>query len=130
MGRVYQVKTQGVSRAPYRAIQVCRIMNKFGAKKTEVDGIVFDSKKEAGRYVELKLLERAGEIRNLELQPSFECVVNDQKICKYNADFAYFEGDKRIVEDVKGYRGGAAFKVYRLKVKLVKALFNVEVVEI
>lgn len=104
-------------------------MNKFNAQKTEVDGIVFDSKKEAKRYQELKLLERAGEIIHLELQPVFDCVVNGHKVCKYKADFQYFEHEW-IVEDVKGYKKGSAYAHYRTKVKLVKALFDVEVKEI
>ena len=46
-------------------------MNKYNAKKTEVNGIIFDSRKEAGRYVELKMLEKAGYITDLKLQQKF-----------------------------------------------------------
>ena len=92
---------------------------KYKAVKTEVDGITFDSKREAARYMELVLLERAGEISHLELQPSFVCMVNGHKICTYKADFRYFSASKSIVEDVKGVKT----PVYRLKKKLVEALY-------
>lgn len=74
--------------------------HKYGAKKTVVDGITFDSKKEAARYQELKLLEQAGEISNLELQPEYEVIITK----KYKADFLYTEKGKTIVEDVKGFK--------------------------
>ena len=93
--------------------------NKYRAVKTEVDGIVFDSKREAARYMELMLLQRAGEISHLELQPVYECVVNGKKICTYRADFRYFTKLGNIVEDVKGVKT----PIYRLKKKLVEALY-------
>jgi|TARA_Y100000310_G_scaffold126112_1_gene124867 hypothetical protein len=94
--------------------------NKYGAVRVRIDGIDFDSRAEARRYVDLKMLEKAGEIRNLELQPKFECVVDGTKICTYRADFQYFCGNERVVEDVKGVKT----PVYRLKKKLVEALFR------
>ena len=97
-------------------------MSKYRAVKTTVGDITFDSKREAARYQELMLLLRAGAIRNLELQVPFKCVVNGRKICAYRADFIYFDGLDRIVEDVKGYRT----REYVLKKKLVEALFNVK----
>lgn len=112
-------------------------MNKYHAKKTEVDGIVFDSKRESERYKELKLLEKVGEIRYLKLQPKYDLVVNGQKICTYKADFQY-EGKiiesniiftpigwKPFVEDVKGVKT----PVYRLKKKLMKALHGIDILE-
>ena len=95
-------------------------MNKYKAKKTIVDGITFDSAKEARRYSELKLLERAGEITRLELQPKFPIIVNGVYCGFYRADFGYFEGDKRVIEDVKAPPTRTA--VYRLKIRLVRAL--------
>lgn len=82
------------------------------AKKTEVDGIVFDSGAEALRYSELKLLERAGKISKLTLQPKFVLIkgfkYNGETIrqMSYFADFIYYdiEKGKTIIEDVKGYR--------------------------
>ena len=102
--------------------------NKFNAIKTVVDGITFDSKKEAARYVELKLLEKSGQISHLELQPQFNCVVNGKKICSYRADFAYFTEKTHIVEDVKGF----VTPFFRLKKRLVEAVFpgvNIEVIK-
>ncbi len=95
---------------------------KYKAKKAVIDGITFDSKKEAGRYQELKLLERAGVIKDLVLQPSF--LLQDkfkykdktERKIKYIADFKYLDTKtgKVVVEDVKGYKTD----VYKLKRKL------------
>ena len=83
--------------------------HKYGAKKTVVDGITFDSKAEAKRYGELKLLEKAGAISELELQPRFLLqgafkAHNGKTIRKieYVADFKYIESHQVVVEDVKG----------------------------
>jgi len=86
------------------------LRNKYRAKKTTVDGIKFDSKKEAARYCELKQLERIGEIERLELQPKFELlppfVCGGKKIrgIVYRADFSYYRDGARVVEDVKGFK--------------------------
>lgn len=103
-------------------------MSKYGAKRTEVDGIVFASKAEARRYQELRLLERAGEIERLELQPRYPLVVNTVTIGTYVGDFRYLDtrNGRRTVEDVKGVRT----PVYRLKCKLVKALYDIDIVEV
>lgn len=93
--------------------------HKYGAAATIVDGIRFDSKAEAKRYSELKLLERAGSISQLELQPSFDFIIKGMPCGSYRGDFRYQENGKDVVEDVKGYRTD----VYRLKRKLFKALF-------
>lgn len=104
-------------------------MNKYGAVKTVVDGITFHSKKEADRYCEMKLLVRAGEISELELQPAFRCVVNGALICTYFADFRYLDcRHGRVVEDVKS-ESTSKDKVYRLKKKLVEALYNITITE-
>ena len=84
--------------------------NKFGAKPTIVDGIRFASKAEATRYMDLKLLEKAGHISGLKLQPSFLLTAADEfgntfDIGHYVADFEYLdETGARVVEDVKGGR--------------------------
>lgn len=101
-------------------------ISKYRAVKTVVDGITFDSKAEARRYRELKLLEDSGFIRRLELQPEFVFELDGKPIFKYRADFRYFEGGTRIVEDVKGVRTD----VYRLKKKLIEAAFNVRITEV
>lgn len=92
--------------------------NKYGNVKTEFDGILFDSKREAERYVDLILLLRGGAISDLELQPNFKLEVAGKKVCSYRADFRYTENGAVIVEDVKGMKT----PVYKLKVKLLKAL--------
>ena len=76
--------------------------NKFGAKKTEVDGILFASKAEAERYGTLKLLERARQVRAVSVQPEFALKINGHTIGHYSGDFAYYEGGKLCVDDVKG----------------------------
>ena len=94
----------------------------------EVDGIIFDSKKEAYHYRDLKLREHAGEIQALELQPAFDIVINDQKICTYRADFRFFDIKlkRTIITDVKGFKT----PVYRLKKKLMRAVHRIEIEEI
>tara|TARA_B100000927_G_scaffold288788_1_gene284085 strand:- start:4407 stop:4742 length:336 start_codon:yes stop_codon:yes gene_type:complete len=103
-------------------------MTKYRAIRTMVDGIYFDSKREANRYSELKIMEKAGIINSLKLQPEFKCMVNGKKVCTYKADFEYLMVDDigpqgqigyYIVEDVKGFKT----PVYRLKKKLVEACY-------
>ena len=98
-------------------------MNKYRNIKTEIDGINFASKAEAKRYGELKLLEKAGEIRNLGLQPEFllqeQFVSSDGKKVRaitYRADFEYIDAKtgEHIVEDVKGMQT----KEFQLKMKM------------
>ncbi len=101
--------------------------SKYGAVKTKVDGVTFDSKKEANRYRELKLLLQAGKIANLLRQPQFPIVINEVKCGKYVADFSYVdERGQLAVEDVKGMRTA----VYRLKKKLVEAIYHIKITEI
>jgi hypothetical protein len=106
-------------------------MNKFRAVKTELDGIVFASKKEASRYGELKMLMRSGYITNLQWQRRFHLTVNGVGVCDYIADFTYQDQQGReVVEDVKGLRSGAAYAVYRLKSKLMLACHGLRVIEL
>ena len=98
---------------------------KYHNKKTVADGIKFDSKLEAERYAQLKILERAGVIRDLELQPEYELIPSFKKDGKtwrktvYKADFRYIlaEDDSYIIEDVKGSTA-VITGVFRLKQKL------------
>lgn len=101
--------------------------NKYHAVRTVVDNLTFDSKRESARYCELKLLFRAGEIRNLEIQPEFPFNLDGEKIFTYRADFAYFDRkDQRILEDVKGVRT----PVYKLKKKIIEKAYGVRITEI
>lgn len=101
---------------------------KYFAIKTVVDGIMFASKAEAGRYVELRLMVRSGLIENLELQPRFPIIVAGKKICVYIADFRYrfTRSGELITEDVKGVRT----PVYRIKKKLVEAIYKITITEV
>lgn len=105
-----------------------KIRNKFGAVKTEVDGITFDSRKEANRYEQLKLLERSGAICNLEIKPVFPFIVNGVTCFKMIPDFAYFERERRIVEDVKS--APTKTRAYRIKKKCIEALYSIEIREV
>lgn len=108
---------------------------KYGNKKITIDGITFDSKKEANRYCELKILERGGVIFGLKTQKEFilipaqyidgKCV---ERACKYKADFYYFDKEhgKYVVEDTKGFRT----KDYIIKRKLMLYVHNIRIVEI
>lgn len=100
-------------------------MSKYNAKKVVCDGIVFDSKKEYLRYLDLKTLERGGVIADLRLQVKHTLIPpqrdeNGKYIhpVYYYADFEYIEDGKMVVEDVKGFRT----KDYIIKKKLL--LFN------
>lgn len=104
--------------------------SKYGNKKSEVDGHLFDSQKEANRYKELKLLQKAGLIGFLELQVVFELKVNEEKVCSYVADFVYVDamtGEKRV-EDVKS-PATRRIATYRLKKKLMKSIYNISIRE-
>lgn len=128
-------------------------MNKYHNRKVIVDGIAFDSKKEARRYQELKMLQDAGEISRLERQVKFELIPEQRawtneiyengrkKGCfkkgkllerkvEYVADFVYMKDGEVIVEDVKGYRDGGAYRVFVIKRKLMLYRFGLKVIEI
>ena len=127
--------------------------NKYNAKKVTVDGIVFDSAKEAERYKELLSLEKAGAIQDLQLQPWFELIpaqyetferygktgkrLKDGRRCvelslSYKGDFAYTENGKRVVEDVKGYRNPASsgYAKYIIKRKLMLYVHGIRIKEV
>ena len=126
---------------------------KYHSKKTVIDGITFDSKKEAERYSELKLLERCGAISNLELQKVYELIpaqyelyerygkngnrLKDgkkciEKSCVYKADFVYIDNEtgQQVVEDVKGYKGGQAYSLFTIKRKLMLERYGIKVKEV
>lgn len=103
-------------------------MAKYKSAKTLVDGIAFDSAKEARRYQDLVLLERANVIHSLECQKVFRIEVMGKHICKYICDFAYIENGKQVVEDVKSAYT-AKLPVYRLKKKLLEATHGIEIRE-
>ena len=100
--------------------------NKYGAKKVSTPDGSFDSKREYARWLDLNLMERASAISDLKRQQSYTIIVNGQKICRYVADFTYFDDDDEfVVEDSKGYRTD----VYKLKAKLMLAVHGIKIKE-
>ena len=101
--------------------------SKYGAVKTEIDGIIFDSKHEAKRYQELRLLERAGEINNLCLQVPYILIYKSMygRSIKYVADFVYSRNGLTVVEDAKGMKT----PVYRLKKRMMAEKYGIKIKE-
>ena len=104
-------------------------MRKYRNHKTTVDGVKYDSKKEAARHQELMLLERAGQISELELQPVYRMEINGMLVCKYIGDFRYIEDGQTVVEDVKSPITRKN-PVYRIKHKLMQALHGIKIKEV
>ena len=94
--------------------------SKYNAIRTVVDGFTFASKAEARRYGVLKLMQEAGEISELSLQPVIPLMVNGQKIGNYIGDFKYLENGETIIEDVKSKP--TMTSIYRLKKKILLTL--------
>lgn len=111
--------------------------SKYGNKQVVIDGIKFDSKKEANRYLELQLMEDTDYITDLELQKKFELIpsyeINGRKIraMNYICDFYYFDlmTGKYIVEDVKPSKNFQT-DVYKLKKKLFEYKYKIEIKEV
>lgn len=110
------------------------MVRKYHNKKVEYDGYTFDSIREKNYYIKLKLLEKAGKIKELELQkeyelqPSYKLGNKTSRKITYRADFTYktTEDDKLHVIDVKGFRTD----VYRLKKKIFEYKYKIEIEEI
>lgn len=123
-------------------------MSKYNSRKTSYNGELFDSKKEARRYAELVLMERAGVITDLRRQVKFELIpaqyeeyerispktgkrLKSGKKCVeqsvvYNADFVYMKDGKQVVEDAKGMRT----EKYIIKRKLMLWIHGIKIVEV
>lgn len=110
-------------------------MNKYGNRKTVVDGITFASKHEATRYVELCYMQRAGLISKLQIQKPFVLIGAQtdkagnviERPVKYVADFVYKDQDGRtVVEDAKGVKTD----VYKIKRKLMLAIYGIRIKEV
>ena len=108
-------------------------MRKYHNTKVFVDGHTFDSKKEAKRYYELRLLEKAGEISDLQLQVKFVLIPSQridgklvERECAYKADFVYQENGKTIIEDTKGFKT----KDYVIKRKLMLFIHGIRIKEV
>lgn len=107
-------------------------MNKYKAKKVVLDGIEFDSRKEAGRYSELKQMQQVGIIQDLRCHPEFELIpkCGKERAAKYHADFAYIEiaTGKLVVEDVKSK--ATKTRDYILRRKLMNWRFDIQIREV
>lgn len=99
--------------------------SKYGAEKTLLDGILFDSKAEAYFYAALKQREKAGEVTDIDRQREYDLMVNGVLVARYRADFVFFDRIARAFRfvDVKGF----ATRDFRLKAKLMKACFGIDV---
>ena len=119
--------------------------SKYRNKKVQVDGIIFDSAKEANRYKELDMMEKAGKIKDLKRQERFLLIPAQreeaqgkkkgkliERECAYVADFVYTDckTNEKVVEDVKGYRGGGAYEVFKIKRKLMLHIYGIRIVEV
>lgn len=112
--------------------------NKYKNRKVIVDGELFDSKKEALRWRQLKSLEKIHAISDLQRQVKYTLIpsqkdesgkVVEQK-CSYIADFVYHQNGQIVVEDVKGYRKGGAYAVFTIKRKLMLEKYGIRVKEV
>ena len=111
-----------------------RSSSKYGNRKTTVDGITFDSKHEAMRWIELRYLERIKQIRDLQRQVPFELIPAQrengkvvERAVKYVADFVYYDHDGNlVVEDAKGMKTDA----YKLKKKMMRCFKGIAIKEV
>jgi Protein of unknown function (DUF1064) len=94
-----------------------------------MDGIVFDSKTEMSRYAGLKVMERAGLIKDIERQPSFPVEINGHPYCTYTADFRYVDtgSGEVVIEDVKT-TGTVKDPAYALRKKAAELFYDVEII--
>lgn len=117
--------TETLTAAEYRKQASQPRRSKYRNRKTVVDGITFDSKREAAYYSELKLREKAGEVYEVELQRPFALTVNGKLICTYRSDFHFFDAiaNRRRVVDTKGF----VTPEFKLKAKLMQAVHGIEV---
>jgi hypothetical protein len=106
-------------------IPAAKKRSKWRNVPTVVDGIRFASGKEAARWSQLRIMERSGVIRDLERQVSFDLRVGGILVCRYVADFVYFEDGVRIVEDCKGAR----LREYLIKRELMLACHGIAIRE-
>jgi hypothetical protein len=126
-----------------------RNKSKYNAKKVEIDGIRFDSVKESRRFLELKAMQEAEVISDLRRQVKYVLIPAQrepetvgkrggkikgkllERECSYVADFVYKDAQgNTVVEDVKGYRGGGAYEIFKIKRKLMLYVHGIKIIEI
>ena len=118
--------TKPISAKEYREHTGPSRKSKYGAKRTMVDGVLFDSKAEGAYYSMLKMREKAGEVSAVELQRPFPILgPKGELICTYKADFCFWDhkADRFRVVDVKGVETD----VFKLKRKMMRILLGIEV---
>lgn len=102
--------------------------NKYNSQKTVVDGITFDSQKEAKKWQTLDAMQSMGRISKLRHHVTFDLVVNKVFIGQYVADFVYVGNTGQLViDDTKGYKKGSAWQLFCWKAKLMKAIYGADV---
>jgi hypothetical protein len=111
-GKIKDYQETGSSKKPLKS--------KYGNEKTEIDGIVFDSIKESGRYIQLRFLKKMGYIKDLRLQVPYELNPGGTHSYKYYADFVYYDVQtgQTIVEDAKGAKTATYKKKRKLMLKV------------
>ena len=100
--------------------------SKYGAIKTVIGGLKFDSCAEANRFLVLRALQQAKRIGEITLQKRFPITINGIKVCDYVADFVYNRDGETVVEDVKGFKTA----VYNLKKKIMLDIYWIYVLEV
>ena len=118
------MKTQPALQSFHRRLRP----SKYHNVRVQADGYTFDSKAEGRRYQQLKVLVQQGAIEDLAVHPKYPLVVNGLKVATYIGDFSYRKADSSqvIVEDVKG----TILPVYRLKKRLIHAIYGIEIQEV
>ncbi len=156
MGGIWQSMDMGAFDMAYKRRYKRTVKNKLNARKVEYDGFTFGSKKEAVRWAELKLEEKAGRITDLQRQVPFELFPayykevptgefykrgekkgqpKTKKVCiekaaKYVADFVYTKKGELVVEDTKGCKKGITYNYFVLKRKAMLNIWGIEVHEV
>jgi len=129
IGSIADLGVQVKKKTPGRSKYGVRI-DRVGKAARTMDNITFDSLKEMRRYADLKLLEKAGKVFGLTLQPRYALEVDGVLICRYVADFRYFAKEDgvsiEIVEDVKGVKTPA----YKIKKQLMWAIYGIAIKEV
>lgn len=111
--------------SPPRKVSLMSKPSKYRNTKVKAYGRIWDSKAELARYEQLRLMEKAGSIQSIELQPKFVFMVNGVRIGSYKPDFRYFDVQKgaEVIEDVKGTYA----RDFPLRVRLMSACFGIAV---
>lgn len=103
--------------------------SKYRNHRVTINGVRFDSKREAENHLKLQVLQRAGVIKNLRHQVRYPLVVNGHHVCAYIADHVYEEEGREVVADTKSAHT-RKLPAYRIKAKLFHAIYGMEIKEL